>query len=188
MLHHTWYEEMGTAGMPPVSHQCAKSASMDAIDIVSARSDGVRDTPAQSLNGTHNPVTDILRFVHCDPETGHYTNTSAYAQQSCTPENGFETGEGYYNNYNNLMSYGDRTCLRTLTPGQGARARCAIKCVCAERWQGRVVCVLHTRGSSHLCTRAMQGCMGRGNRGLWSVCLGGEAHQDLAVFVMLCAC
>jgi hypothetical protein len=28
-----------------------------------------------------------------------------------------------------LCSYGDKTCLRTLTPGQGARARCGIKCM-----------------------------------------------------------
>jgi hypothetical protein len=28
-----------------------------------------------------------------------------------------------------LLLQGDKTCLRTLTPGQGARARCAIKCM-----------------------------------------------------------
>jgi len=100
---------------------------MEAVDILAARSDGVRDTPAQSLNGTKNSVTDILRFIGCDPDTGHYTNTSAYAQQSCTTQTGFAPGDGYYNNFNNLMSYGDRNCLRTLTPGQGARARCGLK-------------------------------------------------------------
>lgn len=26
-------------------------------------------------------------------------------------------------------SYGDKSCLRTITPGQAARARCAIKCM-----------------------------------------------------------
>jgi hypothetical protein len=87
----------------------------------------VRDTVAQSLNGTNNPVTNILRFVACDPETGAYGNTTAFAQQSCHSGTGYPAGDGYYNNYNNLMSYGDRYCLRTLTPGQGARARCAIK-------------------------------------------------------------
>jgi hypothetical protein len=127
MLHHTWFEEAGLGAKPSVKWQCQKSASMDAADILAARSDGVRDTPAQSLNGTHNRVTDILRFIGCDPDTGHYGNTTAFAQQSCTPENGYVHGDGYYNNYNNLMSYGDRHCLRTLTPGQGARARCGVK-------------------------------------------------------------
>lgn len=112
---------------PPLSWQCEKSASMDAVDILAARSDGVRDTPAQSLNGTKNSVTDILRFIGCDPETGAYANTTAYAQQSCTSESGYAAGDDYYNNYNNLMSYGDRHCLRTLTPGQGARARCGLR-------------------------------------------------------------
>jgi hypothetical protein len=100
---------------------------MDPIDIISARSDGVRDTPAQSLNGTRNSVTDILRFIGCDPQTGRYTNNTAYAQQSCTSAEGYAPGDGYINNYNNLMSYGDRLCLRTLTAGQGARARCGLK-------------------------------------------------------------
>lgn len=127
MLHHTWYEEANMVKKPPLSWQCEKSASMEPVDILAARSDGVRDTPAQSLNGTKNGVTDILRFIGCDPETGAYSNTTAYAQQSCTSNTGFEAGDGYYNNYNNLMSYGDRHCLRTLTPGQGARARCGLK-------------------------------------------------------------
>ena len=130
---------------------------MSVNDILSGMSDGVRDTPAQSLNGTYNPVTNILRFINCDPVTGAYTNTTAFAQQSCTSATGFPAGDKFYNNFNNLMrcaccepsddlallscspllachlavtcSYGDKSCLRTITPGQAARARCAIKCM-----------------------------------------------------------
>jgi hypothetical protein len=123
MLAHTWNQVGGGS----VANQCVASASLSARDIVEGYSDGVRDTVAQSLNGTVNPVTNILRFVACDPVTGAYTNTTANAQQSCHSGTGYPAGDGYYNNYNNLMSYGDRYCLRTLTPGQGARARCAIK-------------------------------------------------------------
>jgi hypothetical protein len=63
---------------------------------------GVRDTTAQSLNYTGA----IIRFVGCDPATGLYTNSSINAQQSCTSADGFPAGDAYYNNYNNLMSYG----------------------------------------------------------------------------------
>lgn len=112
-----------------MKEQCFGSASQQPADIAAGRSDGVRDTPAQSLNGTANDVTNILRFINCDPTTGEYTNSTAYAQQSCTAAVGFPDGDKYFNNFNNLMSYGDKTCLRTLTPGQGARARCAYKCM-----------------------------------------------------------
>ncbi|WIA14405.1 hypothetical protein OEZ85_002931 [Tetradesmus obliquus] len=129
MLHHTWYEERRFGGKPSLQEQCEMSASTHPADIIAGRSDGVRDTPAQSLNGTRNSVTDILRFVDCNLQTGAYSNTTAYAQQSCSAAVGFPQGSNYFNNFNNLMSYGDKTCLRTLTAGQGARARCAIKCM-----------------------------------------------------------
>lgn len=131
---HTWYQSgyyqgNGTAS---IKEQCELNASEDVEQIVRYISDGVRDTPPQSLNGSFIPgvtPTSILRFVKCDEKTGAYTNTSAFAQQSCTAEHGFPAGEPFYNNYNNLMSYGDKSCLRLLTPGQGARARCAWKCL-----------------------------------------------------------
>lgn len=129
MLHHTWYE----AGQPSVPDQCVGSASQDPADIAAGKSDGVRDTPAQSQNGTKNDVTSILRFINCDPATGTYTNTTAFAQQSCTSAVGFPEGDKYFNNFNNLMSYGDKSCLRTLTPGQGARVRCAYKCMMQQQ-------------------------------------------------------
>jgi hypothetical protein len=44
--------------------------------------------------------------VGCDAATGLYTNSSVNAQQSCTSAVGFPAGDVYYNNYNNLMSYG----------------------------------------------------------------------------------
>lgn len=130
MLRHTWYEAYETTH-PPVQSQCKGSASMDPYDIMAGRSDGVRDTPAQSLNGSASldQKTDILRFVKCDQQTGAYKNRTAFAQQSCTSEVGFPNGDKYYNNFGNLMSYGDKTCLRTLTPGQGARVRCGLKCI-----------------------------------------------------------
>lgn len=88
------------------AQQCKASASMDPRDIISGMSDGVRDTPAQSLNSTNNPVTNILRFIGCDEQTGAYTNTTANAQQSCNSANGFPAGDRYLNNYNNLMRCG----------------------------------------------------------------------------------
>uniref|UniRef100_A0A383VA71 SMB domain-containing protein n=1 Tax=Tetradesmus obliquus TaxID=3088 RepID=A0A383VA71_TETOB len=123
MLHHTWFEPSWERAS--LSTQCKRSASQAVDDIVNSRSDGVRDTFAQSLNSTGA----ILRFVNCDPQTGAYSNSSVNAQQSCSAAAGFPQGDSYFNNFNNLMSYGDKTCLRTLTPGQGARARCAIKCM-----------------------------------------------------------
>jgi hypothetical protein len=104
MLHHTWFEEdMRGHAKPSISQQCRGSASMDPMDVVYGRSDGVRDTPAQSLNYTADGGTDILRFVKCDPETGAYRNTTALAQKSCTSATGYPAGDRYYNNYNNLM-------------------------------------------------------------------------------------
>jgi hypothetical protein len=50
-------------------------------------------------------VTDILRFVDCNPQTGSYSNTTAFAQQSCNAAVGFPQGNEYFNNFNNLMSY-----------------------------------------------------------------------------------
>jgi hypothetical protein len=50
-------------------------------------------------------VTDILRFIDCNPQTGAYSNTTAYAQQSCNAAAGFPQGDQYFNNFNNLMSY-----------------------------------------------------------------------------------
>ena len=132
MLGHTWFQNPYPGPAPPIAEQCSASASMNPANVIDGRSDGVRDTPAQSLNGTRNNVTDILRFLHCNVRTGAYKNQTAFAQQSCTGETGYERGDTYYNNYNNLMSYGDRTCLRTITPGQGARARCALKCMWRE--------------------------------------------------------
>ncbi|WIA21072.1 hypothetical protein OEZ85_005392 [Tetradesmus obliquus] len=123
MLHHTWFE--ATWERQEAAAQCHGSASMDPTDIAAFRSDGVRDTTAQSLNYTGQ----IIRFVGCHPATGLYTNSSINAQQSCTSAVGFPAGDAYYNNYNNLMSYGDKTCLRTITAGQAARARCAVKCM-----------------------------------------------------------
>lgn len=123
MLHHTWFEPSWEGAL--ISSQCKGSASLSLDDITEGRSDGVRDTYAQSLNTTGA----ILRFINCDPDTGLYTNTSSFSQQSCTSAVDFPEGDNYYNNYNNMMSYGDKSCLRTFTPGQGARARCAIKCM-----------------------------------------------------------
>jgi hypothetical protein len=99
MLHHTWYEPSWERAS--LSMQCKRSASQAIDDIVDDRSDGVRDTFAQSLNSTGA----ILRFVNCDPQTGAYSNSSANAQQSCTSAVGFAQGDSYFNNFNNLMSY-----------------------------------------------------------------------------------
>jgi hypothetical protein len=99
MLHHTWFEP--TWERASISSQCKGSASQAISDIVADRSDGVRDTFAQSLNSTGA----ILRFVNCDPQTGAYSNTTAYAQQSCNAAAGFPQGDQYFNNFNNLMSY-----------------------------------------------------------------------------------
>lgn len=74
-------------------------------------------------------LLSTCRFINCDPQTGAYTNNTALAQQSCSSATGFRQGDKYFNNFGNLMSYGDKSCLRTLTAGQGARARCAIKCM-----------------------------------------------------------
>jgi hypothetical protein len=99
MLHHTWFEP--TWERATITSQCKGSASQSITDIVADRSDGVRDTFAQSLNSTGA----ILRFVNCDPQTGAYSTSSAYAQQSCNTASGFPQGDQYFNNFNNLMSY-----------------------------------------------------------------------------------
>eukprot|EP00775_Hariotina_reticulata_P014860 gene14860-15052_t len=55
MLSHTWNQ----IGGGTTQQQCQASASLNLDDIVSGRSDGVRDTTAQSLNKTSTP-TNIL--------------------------------------------------------------------------------------------------------------------------------
>jgi hypothetical protein len=99
MLHHTWFEPSWESAT--MASQCRGSASQSLSDIVADRSDGVRDTFAQSLNSTGK----ILRFVNCDPQTGAYSDTRPFAQQSCNAAAGFPQGDQYHNNFNNLMSY-----------------------------------------------------------------------------------
>ncbi|WIA13133.1 hypothetical protein OEZ85_006728 [Tetradesmus obliquus] len=122
-LYHTWYQ--GNQ-FTPAQEQCSESASLNVNSITSSLSDGVRDTPAISLNYTGDGK--IIRFVNCSMY--EYTNTSALAQQSCTSASPafFPQGDRYYNPYFNLMSYGDKTCIRVITPGQAARMRCSHRC------------------------------------------------------------
>lgn len=99
-LHHTWYEGSEDKTL---LEQCTASASLDPQDIANFYSDGVRDTPATPLNTSCVNVPGfgpscILRFVNCDPTTGHYSNTTWLAQRSCTSTTaGFAQGDRYYN-------------------------------------------------------------------------------------------
>lgn len=103
-LRHTWFERIDEGSTkPPIHVQCQASASMEPANIVKGHSDGVRDTPPQSLNTSATHGTDILRFIGCDPLTGAYNNKTALAQQSCTSATGFPAGDKFYNNHNNLM-------------------------------------------------------------------------------------
>jgi hypothetical protein len=90
-LKHTWFE--GDPGRP-AQEQCTRSASMDVRDVVNGLSDGVRDTPAISLNTRKNSA--IIRFVNCS--TYEHTNNAPLMQQSCTTATAnFPRGDRYYN-------------------------------------------------------------------------------------------
>jgi hypothetical protein len=90
-LIHTWFQ--GDASKP-AQEQCTRSASLDIPDIVSGLSDGVRDTPAISLNVRAGGK--IIRFVNCTMY--EHTSNAPLMQQSCTTATAnFPRRDRYYN-------------------------------------------------------------------------------------------
>jgi hypothetical protein len=90
-LSHTWFQ-----GNPSKSaqEQCTRSASLAIPDIAQGLSDGVRDTPAISLNIRASGA--IRRFVNCTAY--EYSSNAPLMQQSCTSTTAdFPQGNRYHN-------------------------------------------------------------------------------------------
>lgn len=104
---------------------CVASADYTSqLAVVNGDSDGVRDTPPQTVaaSGSDMPI-----FFNC---TGTSLSTF-FPKQSCTAATGYPAGNNYFANFVNFLSYYARPCVvgpHTFTPGQNARARCVYEC------------------------------------------------------------
>jgi hypothetical protein len=112
-LSHTWAQAATdqTTG-------CLESAKYTSwAALYAGDSDAVRDTPPQAANDAGKPI-----LFDC--------NSGPTPLQSCDASLGFPSGDNYYANFANYMSYSylNNGCTWTLTPSQNARSRCVYEC------------------------------------------------------------